>query len=164
MRFRRSSEAGQSLAETALIMPVFLLLLIALFDGGRAIFTLSTLNDTARQGARVAVVNQLTNATECDVRRPVEDKNNPHWGAIPCAVAAGATVGLQAADVQVTYAAPAGTTLVCQMTPTVAVHVGCLATVSVAVNWQPVTPLVGDYFGPIRLTSTAQMPVERVFP
>jgi Flp pilus assembly protein TadG len=55
-RSRRSR--GQALVEFALVIPIFLLLLVALFDLGRAVFAYNTLTNAAREGARTAIVNQ----------------------------------------------------------------------------------------------------------
>ena len=49
---------GQALVEFALVIPIFLLMLIALFDLGRAVFAYNTLTNAAREGARLAAVNQ----------------------------------------------------------------------------------------------------------
>jgi hypothetical protein len=51
-----SRARGQALAETALVLPVFFLLLLGLVDGARLVFTDSTLSQAARVGARVASV------------------------------------------------------------------------------------------------------------
>src|SRR4029079_18373983 len=42
----------------ALVIPIFLFLLVALFDLGRAVFSYNTLTNAARDGARMAIVNQ----------------------------------------------------------------------------------------------------------
>ena len=49
---------GQALVEFALVIPIFLLVMIALFDLGRAVFAYNTLTNAAREGARMAIVNQ----------------------------------------------------------------------------------------------------------
>jgi len=48
--------AGQSLVEFALVFPLFILLMMGLFDIGRAVFYLSTLNTAVREGTRLAIV------------------------------------------------------------------------------------------------------------
>ena len=55
---KRRPSRGQALVEFALVIPIFLLLLIALFDLGRAVFAYNTLTNAAREGARLAIVNQ----------------------------------------------------------------------------------------------------------
>jgi hypothetical protein len=63
-------------------------------------------------------------------------------------------------DISVTYAAPAGTTLVC----TSPLHVGCIASVTVTYHYAPTTSLTTTLIGPITMTATSKMPIERVFP
>ena len=58
---------GQALVEFALILPVLLLLIFGVVDAGRLIFTYNTVSNAARDGARVAIVNQSTTGTNtCD--------------------------------------------------------------------------------------------------
>lgn len=49
---------GQGLVEFALMLPVFLLILTGLLDGGRAIYAYNTIANAARSAARVAIVDQ----------------------------------------------------------------------------------------------------------
>ena len=49
-------EAGQSLVEFAMILPVFLLLLFALVDFGRGFYSWMIVTNAAREGARAAAV------------------------------------------------------------------------------------------------------------
>lgn len=54
---------GQSLIEFALILPLLLLVVMALFDIGRAVFHYSILNTAVREGTRYAIVQ-----SDCDYR------------------------------------------------------------------------------------------------
>jgi hypothetical protein len=58
LRSRRARSSGQGLAELALALPVLLLLLMGVFDMGRAIIMHTSLTNGAREGARLAAVNQ----------------------------------------------------------------------------------------------------------
>ena len=49
--------------EFALILPILLVLVLALFDAGRAVINYTALTNAARVGARVAIVNQSNDAT-----------------------------------------------------------------------------------------------------
>src|SRR4051794_11308010 len=53
-------ERGQSMIEFALILPVFLLLAMGVVDLGRAFFTWNLVGNTAREGARYAIVSSRT--------------------------------------------------------------------------------------------------------
>jgi len=54
-RFRRS-DAGQSLVEFALVMPIVLLMLVGIMEFGRAWNVQQVITDAAREGARQAVL------------------------------------------------------------------------------------------------------------
>ncbi len=47
---------GQSLVEFALVLPIFILFLFGLIDGGRLVYQHSVLSQAAREGARLASV------------------------------------------------------------------------------------------------------------
>jgi Flp pilus assembly protein TadG len=54
---RIDSRRGQALVEFALVVPMFLLLLFVIIEGGRFILYYETLNNATREGARYAIVN-----------------------------------------------------------------------------------------------------------
>jgi len=54
----RDNTRGQTLVEFALILPVFILIVVGLFDGALAVFNYSTVANAARAGARQAIVDQ----------------------------------------------------------------------------------------------------------
>jgi Flp pilus assembly protein TadG len=152
--------AGQSLVEFALVFPIIILLIMGFAEIGRAVFTFNTIANAARQGARVAAVNQLADVTECDESRPIEDPYEPHWSIRGCAILAGKSVGVTTSNVTVAYEAPAGTTLDCDPT----LHIGCIAAVTVSYHFTLTTPFVSNLIGPFTMSQTSQMPIERVFP
>ena len=160
-RIRRRSERGQGLVEFALVFPVFILLLFGILDLGRAVYAYNTIGDAAREGARVAIVNQIQTSTDCLQDRPIQDLSDPHWSIKACAIRWANALEVKASDVTVSYAPPPGMTLTC--TPTV-VSVGCIATVRVDYTWHAITPIIGGLVGDIAMSSTSQVPVERVFP
>ena len=67
-RSRLSAERGQALLETALTLPLVLLVSVSVFEFGRAYQTSQVLTNAAREGARVAV---LPNATSAEVQSRV---------------------------------------------------------------------------------------------
>ncbi len=69
--FRRSDE-GQAVVEFALVVPVLLLLVVGVFEFGRAWNAHQAVTDAAREGARTAVVADLT-ITEDSVRTVVRN-------------------------------------------------------------------------------------------
>lgn len=67
---RRGHQArGQTLVEFALVVPIFLLIVVGLFDVGRAVFNYNTVANAAREGARVAIVNQDADAVRAAVKK-----------------------------------------------------------------------------------------------
>ena len=54
----RDQADGQALVEFALILPILILLLVGIFDFGRAIYAFNTVNNAARESVRVAIVDQ----------------------------------------------------------------------------------------------------------
>jgi hypothetical protein len=56
VRSWRQTELGQSLVEFSMVLPIFLLLLFALVDFGRAFYTWLQVTNAAREGARAAAV------------------------------------------------------------------------------------------------------------
>ena len=56
MRRFRETEAGQSLVEFTMILPLFLVLLFGMVDFGRAFYTWLLVTNAAREGARIAAV------------------------------------------------------------------------------------------------------------
>jgi Flp pilus assembly protein TadG len=69
--FRRGDE-GQALVEFALIVPVLMLLLVGVFEFGRAWSAHQAVTDAAREGARLAVIAD-PNVTEDSVARVVRN-------------------------------------------------------------------------------------------
>lgn len=140
-RHGRESGRGQALVEFALIFPVLLLLLVAIFDVGRLVFAYNDITNAARVGARVAIVNQGGTV------------------ARDATIAQATALGLTAGDVDVSYLkddlsanCPAPYAL------------GCVAEVEVRFQWQAITPIIGNLIGPMEVTTDSRMPIERVFP
>jgi len=52
-----NNKKGSALVETAIILPVLLLIVIGICEFGRAMFISNTLNNAAREGARRAAVS-----------------------------------------------------------------------------------------------------------
>jgi hypothetical protein len=142
MRRRGRGQRGQGLTEFALIFPVFILLLVLVFDFGRAIYAHHTISNAARQAARVAIVDQ----TEDPIR----------------AMAMAETVGLNPDDITVpdpAYGCPIGTA----PSPPAVLKIGCEAEVTVDYGYRPLTPIVGSIIGPINMSATTRFPIERVY-
>jgi hypothetical protein len=68
---RRPSDTprGQALVEFALIIPIFVLVTIGIFEGGRAIYTYNALSNGVREALREAIVHQDQAAIEAEADR-----------------------------------------------------------------------------------------------
>jgi len=147
---RRRKSRGQSLAEFALIFPVMALLLFALLDLGRAVYMYNTLANAARQGARVAAVNQNAGNGVCDY------SDRARWSIVQCVMDAGVSIPVQRTDIDIKYIGPSCITR--ELDPP------CIAEVTVFQTYTPFTPLIGDIIGPIQLRASSDMPVEAWYP
>lgn len=125
---------GQSLVEFALILPLFLLLLMGILDLGRAVAAYNSVSNAARSAARAAIVDQ----NEDVVRQAAVDEAfwlNP---------------------------------LTVNFNPNVNGDDPCalmVCTVRVEVTFQYVaaTPIISSIVGPITVSSTAEMAIERLY-
>jgi Flp pilus assembly protein TadG len=141
---RLPAPRGQALVEFALILPVFVLLLVGLFDGGRAIYAASAVNNAAREGARQAIVDQTLAHIEQEAR--------------------GSAVGLNASSVEIDVdyrdrSAPEAPNSCAGAVGSNEI-VGCTAVVRVAYAYEAVTPIVGNMLGAQTLVGESRFPVE----
>lgn len=67
IRALRQTEAGQSLVEMALILPVFMILLFALVDFGRGFYSWLIITNAAREGARAAAVQSDSSTVDSKI-------------------------------------------------------------------------------------------------
>lgn len=141
----RRDSRGQSLVEFALIAPIFFLLLIGLFDVGRAIYAYNTVNNAARQGARLAIVDQTVSH--------IEER----------ATSEAASLGLAAGDVDVAFVEYDAPTNACGAFVADGLPDAepggirnCMAVVTVTYAYTAATPLIGQLMGDIDLVGESQ--------
>ena len=147
---RAGRSRGQALMEFALVIPIFLLVVVALFDMGRAVFAYNTLTNAAREGARMAIVNQY---------QPF---------IIQTAKQATQIVELDDPSVTVSFwqVAADGTPDKTKPQCNDLVAVGCLAVVSFQATYQPITPIISNilFKNGVTFTATSQLSVEASCP
>ncbi len=136
------SQLGQSLAETAISLTVFLLLVMGIFDFGRAIFAYNSLSNAAREAARVGAISA---STEADICRAAVTKSfvpgAPDPAACPSPPPADLTVSISRG---------------------VAGDINQPVQVTLTYDFHAVTPLIGLIIGdPLTLTAASRMYVER---
>ena len=145
-----SDRRGQALVEFALVLPILLLFIFGIIDAGRLIYTYNTVANSARDSARVAIVNQSTTGTAtCDTTSATAYP-------VGCAIASGLALEIAPADVSVTYRDPTDTSACTSLS------IGCLAVVTVTGHYEALTPIIGQIIGPTDVSSTSKIPVERV--
>ena len=84
-----SSERGTAILETAMTLPLLLLVSVGIFEFGRAYQTWQVLTNAAREGARMAVLpNQVAGAPEARVRQYLTNGQLPNAGTATVAVTA----------------------------------------------------------------------------
>ena len=149
-RPRSARQRGQSLVEFALVIPIALILLIAVFDAGRAVFAYNALTNAAREGARLAVVNQDTSLVEQRVQNV----------AFVSGVSNVGTPG----DPVVTFHETTPSTDPKANATCSPMATGCMAVVIVRGNWTAITPIIGSILGPLTFSARAELPVEFVCP
>jgi TadE-like protein len=64
---RRHRSPGQALVEFALVLPLFIFIVIAIFDVGRVIWARNVLENAAREGGRYAIVHGDSIGQSCPV-------------------------------------------------------------------------------------------------
>jgi hypothetical protein len=119
-------QRGQAIVEFALVIPLFLLVLVGLFDIGRAVFSYNTLTNAAREGVRMAIVNQ-------DVPTIVARAQNQS-----------AIVELDDPSVKVGFYQMKADGTADLNDPCNLVAVGCLAIVSFEATYHPITPIIAN--------------------
>jgi hypothetical protein len=128
---------GQALAEFALVLPLLVLLLMAIFDFGRLIYAYNTVSNAARAGARVAVIDQTKANIDDRVMQTL--------------------LGLPPTGVLIDYSRPTCPQLTDR-------KLGCESVVTVKYPWSPITPIIGRIIGPVSVEATAKMPLEFINP
>lgn len=66
----KRTERGQGLVEMALVLPIFLLILIAVFDLGHVVWSNDALANAAREATRYAIVHGGAASNSCPVGPP----------------------------------------------------------------------------------------------
>ncbi len=132
------------------MLPVMVVVILGLFDMGRAVFVYNTIDQAARQANRMAIVDQDASRVRAT------------------AIAAAATVGLTNSNVDVCFKTADSAQLNCSSStdncPEATRVIGCLAIVRTHLNFAPLTPIVSVLVSSISLSSTSIEPIEYVCP
>lgn len=139
------------MVEFAIILPIITMIVLGIFDLGRAVFTYNTLSQAARQANRTAIVDQDADRVKA------------------MAVAAAPTIGLSSGNVSVCFKTADSTHTDCSSPsadncPSADRVIGCLAIVTASMSYVPMTPVISLFLPSISLTSTSVGPIDYVCP
>lgn len=140
--------SGQALVEFALVAPIVVLLLVAAVDIGRGVFAYNSVTNAAREGARLAIVNQdvasiVLRATQ---QTTLAETDGP------------------SVSVEFRKATPNADPTANAVCSTISIR--CVAIVRFETTYRPITPIVANlvFPGGVTLTATAIEPVEFTCP
>ena len=148
---RRQDRRAQGLVEFALVFPVFLLIMFGLFDIGRAVFAFNEITNAAREGARLAIVNQ--DLSDIDERMQGQMSGTALTGSCVFFIESDSSFPTcdEGADT------PSDE---CPAVP----EVGCIAHIEAWTEFRPITPLISNFLGPMMLTANSESSIEFVCP
>jgi Flp pilus assembly protein TadG len=128
------------MVEFALIFPILILILMGLFDFGRLIVAYNTLSEAARNGARVAIVNQ----TPADI----------------CSVAATRAVAIALPTTCAGSSTAEGIYVTASTGGSSCTSLSCSQTVKATYQFRAITPIIGNFIGPITISAQSTIQIE----
>jgi Flp pilus assembly protein TadG len=149
MRLFHRKRNGQGLVEFAFVFPIFIMLLLGVFDIGRAVFAYNEITNAAREGVRIGIVNQDPTS--------IQDRIMSQTSGTPvdqCVFFIESTSSFPTCDKGTTTPADECSTL----------KVGCIVHVEVWTNYTAITPIIGNFLGPMTLTANSEGGLEFVCP
>jgi Flp pilus assembly protein TadG len=140
----RRARRGQALVEFAFVIPIFLLLFMGVVDLGTAVFSYNSLTNAAREGVRLAIVNQdeASIVTRAEKQLLLAEIDAPN-----------VTIGFYEANEDGTP----DTSTTCDPAA-----VGCLAVVTFETTYHPLTPIIGQvlFHDGVTFTASSVLAVE----
>jgi Flp pilus assembly protein TadG len=138
-RYPRRAGRGQALVEFAFVLPIFLLILFGIIDGGRAIYSNNALSQAAREGARWGSVQER--AQDTAGRRAIEAETLARITAV------GSTTATVTCERNGSTIATCGS--------------GDILVVTVEADFQFVTPFLGSLMGEPTLVAESKVMVNQ---
>lgn len=166
-------QRGQSLVEFALVVPIFILMLFGLVDMGRLVHANSALSQAAREAARVAAVQAYwigETGTDCGPGGPTCPADEASFRANVLTAANGLMVAVgnindsqlhlscTAASVSTPSGAWTSPPNGCS-SQNVRQSPGARVSVRVAMEFQPITPIIGQLIGILSLSGSVTMSI-----
>ena len=139
---------GQALVEFGLIFPILVLLMVAAIDIGRGVFAYNSVTNAAREGARLAIVNQDTTLI---TQRAIKETHIAETAS---------------PNVRITFWKLTSTPNPNSLTGDCAAGYGCQALVRYETNFKPITPIISRILFPngVTLVATSVESVEFTCP
>jgi hypothetical protein len=135
---------AQGIVEFAMVLPILLLLIFGIIEGGRLLFLYSAVLSSSREAARYgSAAGEVSGTT-----RHYEDCD----GIRSSAMRIGRFAGVSAIDISISYDHGPGSGspfAICPLNPTDHVSLADRVVVQVVSNWQPLLPLVNFQSVPI---------------
>lgn len=129
------------------MLPIFLLVLLGIFDLGRAIYAANTITNAARDAARIAIVDQRVARVEQEARDVAV--------AVPVTVQVRFHASTPNADPSTNPACDPSSPRWSELA------LSCIAIVDVQHAYAPVVPMIEALVGKITLSASTEMPIER---
>jgi Flp pilus assembly protein TadG len=169
----QTPQRGQSMVEFALILPIFLLMLFGLVDMGRLVYANTALSQAARESTRLAAVqaswvgstdaacNQaggpVCPANEAELRANVLVAANRMMTAVGTIAVGDLHIGCTTETASTPSGAWTSPPLSCA---TAANRVpGSNVSARIAMDFDPITPLLGQIFSSLSLSGSATMTI-----
>jgi hypothetical protein len=151
LRQRHDRSTGQALVETALLLPILLILLLGAIDFGRLFFGWVSLHGTARIAANFASTHPstLTDPDDRDALVSLIEADVASFNCDPDVTGNNGADPIRFDDITLAYTKPDGT-------PTTTPVLGDYATLGMVCDFSPIVPLSDVLFGdPINLGARA---------
>ncbi len=140
---------GQSMVEFALILPIFVLVLVGIFDLGRGIYAFNTISQAAREGARLAIVDQTIAHIQAEAAQTaVQLDIDP------------ALVSVEFRDRELLDTPNSCVGAVDGEDNNAQSIVRCMAIVTVPYDFEAATPILGAILGQIQMEGVSQFKVD----
>jgi Flp pilus assembly protein TadG len=157
---------GQALVEFALIIPVFILLLVGLFDLGRGVYAFNTISNASREAVRVGIVDQnctniINAATRHAVSLGIPASDVSVWIWDPTAASTGDFSAASATTHRGVCGSTPGTSECPQSSTAATIPTGCVVEVQVVYHYSAATPVIGKIVGTFDMSAKTREPTER---
>jgi TadE-like protein len=158
-RREKGGRRGQTLVEFALVLPVFILLLVGIFDFGRAIYAYNTISNASREAVRVGIVNQACSAIGAEAQNRAASLDVSFAPTVP------EPCGPAGTDVVINFlnsdgSTPSGSDNCVEPDLDPGVPIGCLVEVTISYEYTAATPIIGNLVGTLNLQASTRQAVE----